>query len=168
MSDDELQGLNLSFSSRPPSREATTSIEVADGINELENRYHEGGSSASTRPVNASGVGGGMEGGPTAGIPGPSTNIARLNALMILPESENLLPLTALLRSADEYRMKAQQCERDGDVEGAFVAYGIAAKYALELIPTHEDYGNTLTREQRSALEKVCNQYALFNNANDC
>lgn len=87
--------------------------------------------------------------------PPPPPTIAHLSSMTQIPESDTRLPLKSLLRSADHYRMKAQQSEREGDIEGAFVAYGIAAKYALEMVPVHKDYGERLSREQRTALEKV-------------
>ncbi|KAF9024993.1 hypothetical protein BDZ89DRAFT_95960 [Hymenopellis radicata] len=87
--------------------------------------------------------------------PRPPATIAHLQSQTRIPDSDARLPLKSLLRSADSYRMQGQQREREGDIEAAFVAFGVAAQYALELVPAHAEYGERLTREQRAALEKV-------------
>ena len=89
------------------------------------------------------------------GRPRPPATIAHLNSLTEIPESDPRIPLKTLLKSADSFRLQAQEQEAAGDIENAFVAYGVAAKYALERVPAHCDYGEKLTREQRLALGKV-------------
>ncbi|KIY64647.1 hypothetical protein CYLTODRAFT_401548 [Cylindrobasidium torrendii FP15055 ss-10] len=86
--------------------------------------------------------------------PPPPASIGYLNSLTQIPESDSHLPLKSLLRSADSYRVKGQDQERANAIESAFVSYGIAAKYALERVPSHAEYGEKLTREQRQALER--------------
>ncbi|KIY66502.1 hypothetical protein CYLTODRAFT_377633 [Cylindrobasidium torrendii FP15055 ss-10] len=89
-----------------------------------------------------------------APAPPPPASIGYLNSLTHIPESDSQLPLKSFLRLAESYRVKGQNQERANAIESAFVSYGIAAKYALERVPSHAEYGEKLTREQRQALER--------------
>ena len=59
------------------------------------------------------------------------------------------------LRMAEIYRKEGKECERRGDLEGAYVEFARAAILVLEKLPMHRDF-NMLNANQRQNLSLVC------------
>jgi STAM-binding protein len=59
------------------------------------------------------------------------------------------------LRMIEKHCMDGNDCYTSNDLEGAFIAYARAATLLLERVPSHRDYTDRLTPEQRQLNTEV-------------
>ena len=74
---------------------------------------------------------------------------------------DEITPLKAWLRIAEDALRDAEVFFEDGDLDSAFVQYAIVAAIVLEKIPAHPDYRVLLSTTERHSMSLVSYSYSL-------